>query len=315
MSANIHPPYNPEILPVRAKQLAEECRAIAKNNPNSLASQEQMKFLSAVHWVKNLSDAVLIQVIAESVPNTDITVKEIYRVESWNELVELVFDEYLDDPFRNLFQQLAIDSQVYEFEVPEDVGFEPATMVGEDDPFPMNEVSYTTHTIERKRYTAQTGLGGPRSSKTINGLAEELAHHVISDLVELIPDPSRKQTEDSVEVPLVNAVEELNCDGYHPDRVVVGDAVSFPMFNGESVNTIYGMEIKESPHLRPNSAIIADTERMGYEAVWNPGEAKTKDPSIHQRDPEIDFQPIQVGYKRLTNGIVLDEGAVKHSIV
>jgi len=97
MSARIIPPYNPQILPVRAEALAAELQAIADDVDPDDVNAEQLEFLNTVHWVKDLSDAILVRVIAEAVPETSLTVEDIYRVEDWDELVMLVFEEHLDD--------------------------------------------------------------------------------------------------------------------------------------------------------------------------------------------------------------------------
>lgn len=312
MSANIHPPYNPQILPVRAKQLAKECRAIAENNPQPDVVREQMHFLGAVNWVTNLSDAIIVQVIAESIPDTGLTVDEIYRVESWDELTMLVFNEYLDDPVRDLFRAVDISSQVYEFVVPEDNVFAAPTMMSEDDEFPMNEQTFTTHTLGYNTYSAKTQLGGVGGHRTLNDLAGRFSQDAIGDLVELLPDAEHTDGTVEFDEHILDAMDSITCDGYYPDKVIARDKRDIGGSFNTSVETIFGMEIECSDYVRPGTAIIADSDHVGYEGIWDSGEARSHDPWNRNLDPEIPFQPIQVDYQQRTNGIVLNEDAVKH---
>lgn len=314
MSASISPPYNPQIIPVRAKQLAGELRQIAEDSNNSWARHEQMEFLNAVHWVRNLSDAVLVQVIAESVPETSITVDDIYRVESWDELTSLVFDEYLDDPVRDLFQKMAIEQSAQMFEIPVEQSPVMSPM-SEGDEFPLNEMTYETKTLEMNRYNTSTVLGitGRRYS-SLNEIADEFARMVVDGLVDKLPDRDEFEYGRSIDDIVYDSMMQINKSGGRADSMVMHPDIELGDDMELMLSDMINSDIQTSEYLQPQTAILADTDRMGYEGIWSEDDIGVFDPAIRRygKTDADAFNPIQIDYRQRTNGIVLDDDAVQH---
>lgn len=325
MSARIIPSYNPQILPVRAEALAAELQAIADDvDPNDV-NAEQLEFLNTVHWVKDLSDAVLVRVIAEAVPETSLTVEDIYRVEDWDELVMLVFEEHLDDPVRDLFKQMSMDGHIYEIPVPANPPTSSPSFAAGDEMI-SEELTYETVTVERMKYGAETRLCDlSPEAKSINTLAKEMADVVMGDLVDILPDTDESQQGEEPYEVLLGAFKSIRNDGGEPDSIVVDSTgtLSNPQTsNYDEYKRMLGVKIEQSDHLPAETVVVADSDRMGCEGVWESGKVRVHEPPIRSTDllysgtyPSTEkkemFSQLTVDYRQATNGVVISDDFVE----
>lgn len=225
---------------------------------------DQRDFLSEQQRIRYLADSVetvdeylLVVALADSVPQTDLIAQDILATDTTEELLFTITEAHLDTlVIEELFEKHTVDTKYTRHSLEVQTDFpEPKPGMDLDE---RNDFELATKTIDSQRYRCGHMLAPANNQYTLPNRLEELVKILFQDIHTIVMQG--EQISGSV----LDAIDQLESNGYLPDTMVVGDDVEV------GADSFYGIgTILESERVGSNELYIADTDLFGISTVFS----------------------------------------------
>lgn len=293
---------------VAVASLTEHCEAIGATMYNSTQIMEHHEQSPRV---QNMSDVLLVNLLAFGGDWCDLSYEEICDIDTIEELAHVVFELATDVSEREVFNTVVSDSSCHRFEIPTSDSWETAP-VQEDAGFPAEDVAFETTTVDRNRFAVTASPGSLGTGSTLVAAATDLRHGVCDAIYDQLEDVYSIDATDE----LFEVHDTIRSAGYTPTLLVMnnGDVATLQENSGPRDNlTIMGVDVVGDTEGRtpPGTALLVDTDYAGYEVEFSSPSVEVET-SLSYRAPRSSrgFQSCTISFRWDVNWVLVADEAI-----